>query len=176
MSPLRNRTIWITLLVIIVTALGQEKSDLSTASDFVARDLKGKRIQLKKLLAKGPVLLDFWALWCVPCLKKLPQIQKLHRQYESRGLSVVAVNEDSPSDQSKVKPFVKQRRYDFKVIVDEDNDIRNQYRIVSLPTTILLDRKGNVVYSHTGYKRGDEERLAEEIERLFPDNANRENK
>jgi peroxiredoxin len=157
-------------IVHCILGFSQETGKSATAIDFTARDLDGNKVQLKKLLEGGPVLLDFWALWCVPCLKELPKIQEIRTRYKNRGLTVIAVNEDSPSDQSKVKPFVKQKRFDFVVVIDEDKDIWNGFKLVTMPTTILLDRQGKVIYSHTGYKPGDEAKLIKHLEALFAEN------
>jgi peroxiredoxin len=154
----------------------QNATQNRTAADFTARDLDGNKVRLKKLLESGPVLLDFWALWCVPCLKELPKIQEIRTRYKNRGLTVIAVNGDSPSDQSKVKPFVKQKRFDFVVVIDEDKDIWNGFKLVTMPTTILLDRQGNVICSHTGYKPGDEAELIKHLEALFVENKSNPSK
>ncbi|MDZ7363859.1 MAG: TlpA family protein disulfide reductase [candidate division KSB1 bacterium] len=154
-------------LLALAPALAQNNAETPAAVDFTARDLDGKKIQLKNILAKGPVLLDFWALWCVPCLKEMPQLQKLAAQYQKQGLTIIAVNQDSPSDQSKVKPFIKQKRYDFVTVFDEDKDLAKQFNVSILPTTLLLDQNGKVVYAHTGYKPGDEAKLAEQISKLI---------
>ena len=148
----------------------QETPKVQIAVDFTARDLNGNKVQLKKLLENGPVLIDFWALWCVPCLKELPKIQEFRGRYKDRGLTVLAVNEDAANEQSKVKPFLKQKKFDFVVVVDEDKDLMNQFKVVNLPTTILLDKAGNVLYSHSGYKPGDEAELSKHLEALFPEN------
>jgi thiol-disulfide isomerase/thioredoxin len=154
-------------LLLCPNGFGQDAAKNRTAIDFTAGDLDGNKVQLKKLLESGPVLLDFWALWCVPCLKELPKIQEIRSRYKNRGLAVIAINEDSPSDQSKVKPFVKQKRFDFVVVIDEDKDIWNGFKLATMPTTILLDGQGNVIYSHTGYKPGDEAELIKHLETLF---------
>lgn len=167
MSSLLVRIVLLTVFFFPGLVLAQGSSESVPAVDFSARTLGGKKIQLKNYLAKGPVLLDFWALWCVPCLKELPKIKKLQNQYKKHGLTVIAVNEDSPSDQTKVKPFVKQKRLDFVVVFDEDKDLWNQFKIVSLPTTILLNPAGNIIYTHTGYKPGDEVELRKVLDRLF---------
>lgn len=145
----------------------QENAQTIAAVDFTTRDLDGKKIQLKNLLAQGPVLLDFWALWCVPCLKEMPELQKIFTAYQKRGLTIIAVNEDATSGQSQVKPFVKQKRFEFLVVFDEDKDLWNQFNVTALPTTLLLNRTGAVVYSNTGYKPGDEVALKKAIDKLF---------
>lgn len=135
--------------------------------DFTIRDITGKRFRLAERLKEGPVLLDFWALWCIPCLKELPELQKIWKRFKDSGLTVVAVNEDAPSDQAKVKPYIRRKRYGFTVTFDEDRDLWRQFNLDALPTVILLDRDGKVAYSHTGYKPGDEAELVAWIESLF---------
>ncbi len=162
----------VVMVLLFNTLLSAEESKTSaTAPDFTARDLNGKKIRLKETLQRGPVLIDFWALWCIPCLKALPHLQKIRDRYHERGLTVIAVNQDSPSDQSKVKPFVKRKRYRFQVIFDEDKDLWYRFKVIALPTTLLLDTDGNIVYSHTGHKPGDEAELIAQIERLLPEKA-----
>ena len=81
--------------------VAQENGKQLETGDFSARDINGKKIQLKKLIAEGPVLIDFWALWCVPCLKALPHYQEMAQKYQEDGLTVLTINEDSPSDHAK---------------------------------------------------------------------------
>ncbi len=155
------------LLLCSITCFAQDNSKAISAVDFSARDINGKKVQLKKLLIDGPVLLDFWALWCVPCLKEMPELKKIARKYKESGLTIVAVNQDSPSDQSKVKPFVKQKRFNFVVILDEDKDLWDQFNVNALPTSILIDQTGHVVYTHVGYKPGDQAEIIAALEKLF---------
>jgi len=79
----------------------------------------------------------------------------------------VAVNQDSPSDQSKVKPFVKQKRFNFVVVLDEDKDLWDQFNVNALPTSILIDQTGHIVYTHTGFKPGDQTEITAALEKLF---------
>ena len=168
-----NSKVYQVLLTILIaifaapTIFAQGESNSIKEVDFTARTINGKRVQLKKLLENGPVVLDFWALWCVPCLKEMPHLQKILNDYQDQGLTVVAINQDSPSDHAKVKPYVRQKRFDFVVIIDEDKDLWDQFNITALPTTIVIDQSGNITYAHTGYKTGDEKELRSQIEALF---------
>ena len=165
----------LTAFLCYINCFAQDNSKAISEVDFTARDINGKKIQLKKLLANGPVLLDFWALWCVPCLKEMPELKKIARKYQEQGLTVVAINEDSPSDQSKVKPYVKQKRYDFIVVVDENNRLLDQFNVNALPTTILIDQSGAILYVHTGFKSGDEKQLIKEVDTLFATGNKKQN-
>jgi len=86
------------------------------APDFSLPDLKGKRVNLQKLLEKGPVLVDFWATYCKPCLKAMPKFAEMHRNYEERGLTILGINEDGPRGQAKVRPFLKRLRIPYRTV------------------------------------------------------------
>ncbi len=128
-----------------------------------ARDIDGKDLSLHDLLARGPVLLNFWALWCRPCLKELPELDRLQKKYADRGFTVIAVNTDTPVDVGKVKPFARSRRFSLRVITDLDGDLRRRFQINAFPTAILLAPDGTTVWSNQGYRPGDEKALEEEL-------------
>jgi|Deesub1362B_J571_1020462.scaffolds.fasta_scaffold00788_8 peroxiredoxin len=134
--------------------------------DFQLRDLEGRLVRLSKLLASRPVLLDFWALWCQPCLKELPHLNDIQSKYGSR-LWVVAINEDDASNQAKIRPFIQGKRYRFQVLLDPDHRIMQKFKLNALPTTFLLARDGRVIYMRQGYQPGDEEDLKKAIEQLL---------
>jgi thiol-disulfide isomerase/thioredoxin len=92
--------------MLFTDGLAQDNLKLNSIN-FRAKNLDGRRVRLNKLLEEGPVMLNLWALWCVPCMKEMPHINKIYADYKKQGLSVIAVNEDSPTDQSKVKPFIR---------------------------------------------------------------------
>jgi peroxiredoxin len=149
-------------------ARGEEKQKrLSPAPDFSLKDLHGRRIALKDLLGQGPILIDFWATWCKPCLKELTHTHDLYLKYKDRGFLVVAISEDSPRSLSKVKSFVAGNRYQFLVLLDENNTLMRKLNFQSLPHTILLDPQGHVMYSHNGYRPGDEKVLEKKLLSLF---------
>lgn len=144
---------------------GKEK--LPMAPDFQIKDLDGKRVALGDLLGQGPVLIAFWATWCRPCLKELPHLQELYEQHKERGLKVVAISEDAPRSFSKVKSFVKGRRFTFTVLLDDNYSTQRKFNFRALPFTVLLDKEGHIVYKRMGYRPGDEQVLAEKIAPLI---------
>lgn len=104
------------------------------------------------------VLMDFWATWCPPCVREMPELAKLHRDLEGRGFTVVGVNRE-PDDLSAVKAFIQKNELPFPVVVDVHN-VGEKYRLMSLPMTVLLDRKGNIVRLFMGYTSPDTVRSA----------------
>jgi thiol-disulfide isomerase/thioredoxin len=94
------------------------------------------------------VLLNFWATWCKPCLDEIPWFNEFNRKYSNRGLRVIGISVDDGGWKT-VEPFLKDHRVEFRVAVAEE-DLRDQYGIRKLPTTLLLDRKGKIAAIATG--------------------------
>jgi len=89
------------------------------------------------------VLLDFWATWCGPCRRWLPIVEKAHRDYAAKGLSVFAVNEREP--ESKVRAYLGKQKLDLPVLMDRSGAVGSTYRASSIPLTVVVGRDGNVL-------------------------------
>ena len=139
-------------------SISQEK-----APDFKLLDLKSKQTELKEYLGKGPVVVDFWASWCKPCVKSLPKLQKIYDKYKKYGLTIIGINQDGPRNRSKINPFIKSQGINFPILFDDNSDVMRRYRIVGLPATVIISPEGNVVKVHKGYRAGDEKLFEEEI-------------
>lgn len=136
--------------------------------NFQVQNLKGKRVSLEDHLGQGPILIDFWATWCKPCIKALPHWQEMLNEYEDYGFQVLAVTIDTPRSQSQVKKFVKTRKYEFEVLLDGDKDVfRKCQGQGPIPYAVLLDSDGFIRYRHTGYRPGDEKEVEHEVRKLL---------
>ena len=161
-------------IIIAALLIGGLTAEQRNAPNFRIRDINKQWVELNDLTAKGPVILDFWALWCVPCRKELPHLEALYKKYSDKGLTIVAVNQDDISSEAKVRPFVKSRRLTFPVVVDTEKEIYRLYKVAQLPTLIFINRKGKIFSVHTGYRPGDEKALEAEIEQLLSREAGEE--
>ena len=132
-------------------------------------DLDGTLVDLGSYLGKGPIVLDFWATWCKPCLAAIPDLNRLHADLAPRGLQLVGINEDGQRNAAKVKPFVKTQQIVFPVLLDLNREAQNRLNIGVLPTTLLLDSQGNVVHTSFGYRQGEIDKLRQKIEPLLPE-------
>jgi cytochrome c biogenesis protein CcmG/thiol:disulfide interchange protein DsbE len=141
----------------------QEQKKLPLAPDFQLKNLTGERVALQDLLGQGPVLISFWATWCKPCLKELPHIQELYDKYRDRGVLAVAISEDAPRSISKVRSYIAGNKYDFLVLLDENNGVQRKFNFRAVPYSVILDKEGHIVYSRMGYRPGDEQVLEEKL-------------
>jgi cytochrome c biogenesis protein CcmG/thiol:disulfide interchange protein DsbE len=166
MRILFSRSILFFLLFVFpLSAQSQDKKTL--APNFVAKDLDGKKVELKEVLANGPVLVSFWATSCKPCIKELSELQKVYKNYKEKGFEILAIDGDGPRSISKVKPMVKGLKWEFPVLWDKSKDVSRKFHVLGIPHTVLIDKFGEIRYTHTTYRPGDEEVIKKKIEELL---------
>ena len=171
------KKILVTLMILLVvfSLFGQnlkpqklkaQKVKTQKMVNFKLQDLKGKTVELKSLLGKGPIVVDFWATWCAPCLKELPELSKLQEKYDD--IQVVAISVDKSRKINQVKKEVKSHHYKFLTLLDKGGIYQKKLNIMNIPQTFLLDRDGNIIYRHEGYKQGDIKHLEKLIQKQLP--------
>ncbi len=120
------------------------------APNFVLNDGNGKPVQLSDYRGKV-VMLDFWATWCGPCREEIPGYVKLYGKYKDKGLVVLGVSLDS-GGWGVVKPFMKEFKIDYPVVIANQQVIANYGGIPAIPTTFIIDQEGNIVDKVVGYR------------------------
>jgi peroxiredoxin len=134
------------------------------ALDFTLKNLSGAETRLSARWEKGPVLINFWATWCLPCAKELPHLQRIADAYAARGVSVLAVSVDAPAAAGTVASFVRRYGYTMPVLLDSESRVVALYDPgLTLPFTVLVDQGGRIAYVHQGYSPGDEAGLEEKL-------------
>ena len=151
----------LTIFLFLITSSFSKSQE--KASNFRLPDLKGKQTELNEYIGKGLVVLDFWASWCKPCVKFLPKLQEIYEKYKKYGLTIIGINQDGPRNRSKINPFIKSQGISFPILFDDNSEVMRRYRIVSLPATVIISSKGNILKVHKGYRAGDEKLLEKEI-------------
>ncbi|NJK85196.1 MAG: TlpA family protein disulfide reductase [Bacteroidales bacterium] len=131
------------------------------------KELEGNQVTINELKGNKLTVVDFWATWCKPCLKSIPKLIELSKQYNSKEVSFIGVNEDSPRNTAKVRPFSASLGITYPVLFDPEQILMKDFYISVLPSLIILDGKGNIVYSHFGYSNGDEILIKEKIDELI---------
>ncbi|MFN8322630.1 MAG: TlpA disulfide reductase family protein [Chitinophagales bacterium] len=139
-----------------------------TLPSVILNDMNGKQVNVADYGKSGKVtVLSFWATWCVPCKKELTNVADLYEEWAKKyNMQMVAVSIDDSRSSTKVKPTVEGQRWEYEVLLDVNQDLKRQMNIQSVPFTVLVDSKGKIVYTHSGYVDGDEYILEEELQKL----------
>ena len=128
------KKILVTLMILLVVfSLFGQKLKTQKMVNFKLQDLQGKNVELKSLLGKGPIVIDFWATWCSPCLKELPELSNLQKKYDS--IQVVAISVDKSRKINQVKREVKSHHYKFLTLLDKSGVYQKKLNIINIPQT-----------------------------------------
>ncbi|HEY3875752.1 MAG TPA: TlpA disulfide reductase family protein [Candidatus Kapabacteria bacterium] len=171
MKPLR--TIFLSVFLVLPVAgfaLSAKDSTVHILDNlkFTVKTVKGDEVSFKDFLGKGPLLVNFWALWCEPCKQEMKAFKVLSDKFKAEGVSMVAVNTDQVRSVAKVRAWVTTQRLDFPVLLDPDGDIaRDIFSMESLPYSLILMPDGTVYKKHIGYTAGDEKETEKEIVELI---------
>lgn len=118
------------------------KANLGQAApDFTIQTPDGQAIRLSDYQGR-PVLINFWATWCAPCLLEMPALEQTYQKYKSQGLVVLAVNQAEAPD--RVKQYMTTYKLSFPAVLDNDLAVSRMYRVTGYPTTWLVDREGHL--------------------------------
>ncbi len=133
------------------------------APNFTLKSLGGNNLKLSEMTG-NVVLINFWASWCGPCREEMPLLNDLHKKYEPLGFTVLGVNVEE--DAKNARGFLKNFPVDFPVLLDNKNQVSKKYNVIAMPTTVVVDRDGNMRFLHQGYKPGDEEKYRKMVKKL----------
>lgn len=164
------KTFIIALALLFTVNILSQDDDSRTgrkAPNFKLENIDKKYVELNKETGDGPVLLSFWATWCKPCVEELAEFSKIYKEYKDQGFKMFAISTDNEKSVSKVKPLVKSKGYEFPVLLDTNSETARIYYANPIPYTVLLDKNGNIVYTHRGYTKGDEIQLKEKLIELL---------
>lgn len=120
-------------------AMGEELPE-----DFTLQGLDGRPVSLSQFLGKKPVLLVFWATWCPECKAAVPKINALHGGQVGEKMQILAL--DFRETREKVAAAVKSRDIRYPVLLDERGQVARAFRVVGIPTYVLIGRNGKAVY------------------------------
>jgi cytochrome c biogenesis protein CcmG, thiol:disulfide interchange protein DsbE len=115
----------------------------------------------------GPILLCFWATWCKPCVKELSTYNELYPEWEEEtDVKIILISIDNARSINRVAPFVNGNAWEFDVFIDTNSELKRAMNVVNVPHTFLLDKNGKIVWQHTSFLEGDEEKVYSELLKL----------
>ena len=110
-------------------------------ADFTLTDLQGKTWALKALKGKV-VLVNFWATWCPPCRKEMPDLNTLYQRFKDQGFVILAISDE---EADKVKPFIAERNISYPVMLDPGRKVNELFQVEGIPKSFVYDREGKLV-------------------------------
>lgn len=116
----------------------------ATMPEYSATWLDGSKFELASMRDKV-VLLNVWATWCGPCRYEIPELEMIHKKYEARGFAVVGVSVDESGPQA-VKEFVDEQKVTYPIALDPEGKLATVFQTSVLPTSVLIDRQGKIVW------------------------------
>jgi len=134
------------------------------APDFALKSDNGENLRLSEFRGEV-VMINFWASWCGPCRQEMPLLDELYAQYQPMGFTILGVNVEE--DSSKARKMLGDAPVNFPVLFDNDSEVSKLYNVVAMPSTVLVDRSGNVRYLHQGYKPGYEDAYQQQVRALI---------
>lgn len=157
------------IIVILIMSLtfisfGQEES--KKASPFRLESVSGEFFELDSLVSGGPVVLNFWASWCKPCKEELPEFARLSEEYKDKGLKVILVTIDKPSQVQKARNFLKTKGIELELLKDCSMSAYKSFGgSGSVPYTFIVDKDRNIVFRKKGQISYKE--ISDEVSKLL---------
>jgi peroxiredoxin len=152
------------LAALVTTGTAYAADAGGPAPQFALAALSGQQAALSQY--KGQVVMvNFWATWCGPCQQEMPLLDQMYKKYKPAGFTLIGVNVDKES--APVKDLMARKPVSFPVLLDPANQVSKAYHVDEMPSSVIIDRKGEIRYIHRGYKPGDENEYQDRIRQLI---------
>jgi thiol-disulfide isomerase/thioredoxin len=154
----------------LITALFLLISSVSAQVPNVRlKTLNGRDVQAQDFITNDgkPIIINFWATWCKPCLQELNAIAEVYHEWQKEtGVKMIIVSIDDARTSARVRPLVNSRGWDFDVLLDANSDLKRAMNVPNPPHTFVLNGKGEIVFQHNGYSPGSEEKIIEAVRKV----------
>lgn len=134
------------------------------APDFTLKDSKGDNVRLAEQHGQV-VMLNFWASWCGPCRQEMPLLDGISKKYSKMGFVLYGINVEQ--DNKDAKKMLQDLGVSFPILYDPESKLSVLYSVDAMPTSVMIDKKGQIRYVDRGYKPGDENKYREQILELI---------
>ena len=167
MCILKNRLKSLVVLLaasILVSVNVQAETLEGPAPDFTLKSRSGENVKLSEMRG-DVVMINFWASWCGPCRQEMPLLEEMYKKYSDLGFVLLGVNVEE--DSSKAGELLREIPVSFPILYDNTNKVTKLYKVVAMPSTVMVGRDGNMRYLHRGYLPGYEAEYVKQIKELI---------
>lgn len=156
-----------TILIMACAIFSFTSLSAQNVKNFELKDIENNIRNYNQLKGEKLTLIDFWATWCKPCNKAIPELNKIYDIFKKQGVEIIGINCDGPRSISKVAPLSKSLKIQYPVLIDINSEIKTELNILALPTLLIVDANDKVVWIHEGFVSGDTEIIIAEIEKFL---------
>jgi cytochrome c biogenesis protein CcmG, thiol:disulfide interchange protein DsbE len=160
----------ITAILSVPRATGGDDAT-TRAPLFSLESASGETFSLEENLGKGPIIVNFWATWCGPCILEMKNLKKVYAKYASAGLQMLAISIDDNKTQPQIPGVVRSYKFPYTILIDENKDVYKSFHVANVPQLFIIDARGAIVYSHQGYQKGDEKKVDALIAKLLAEKS-----
>lgn len=153
------------VLVGTTNVFSQDKA--RTLPSIKLKTLDGKIVSSDDFNNDGkPIIIDFWATWCKPCVNELNTIQEVYADWQKEtGVKLIAISIDDARTISSVAPFVNGKNWEYEIYLDPNSDFKRAMNVNMVPQTFILNGNKEIVSQHNSFTPGDEEKIYEEVKK-----------
>ncbi|MBP6335128.1 MAG: TlpA family protein disulfide reductase [Bacteroidia bacterium] len=139
-----------------------------TLPSVTVKSLTGEFFKTENFSNDGkPMIIDFWATWCKPCIEELSAIHEVYATWrEETGVKLITISIDDARTMNRVSPFINGKGWEYENYIDVNGDFKRAMNVNMPPHTFVLNGKGEIVWQHVGFTQGSEEELIEEVRKL----------
>jgi thiol-disulfide isomerase/thioredoxin len=131
---------------------------------FRLQDLDKKWQEYDQLKGSKLTVIDFWATWCQPCVRAIPLLSDMSEEFADQGVNFIGISIDGPRNQAKVKPFIQSMGVSYPILRDVNSELMTELGITAVPTLLVYNHEGELIYYHEGFRPGDEETIRNHIQ------------
>ena len=159
-----NPHIYFSIILILLTNINSNANNIpdsikkikveekvTTLPNVSFKNLENKSEDLYELSKNKLLIINFWALWCVPCVKEMPALNNLSKNLKNSEIKIIYINQDGFKNYSKIKSFIKKLNFDEKdIFTDFDMSSNKIFKLRGIPTTLISNKKGKVLWRIEG--------------------------
>ena len=135
--------------------------------NFKLKDIGNNLKDFSDLKGSKLTLIDFWATWCKPCVKAIPELNKIYETYKNHGVKIIGISCDGPRSISKVAPLSRALQIKYPVLLDINSEVKSDLNLYSFPTLIIVNEENKIVWIHEGFVAEDEKEIRSKIDEFL---------
>ncbi|RDI57644.1 TlpA family protein disulfide reductase [Flavobacterium glaciei] len=154
------KTLYTILLFFVSITINAQK-----VTNFRLPNSQNKNTTYLELKGEKLTVIDFWATWCKPCIKAIPELNKVYEKFKDQGVSFISINCDGPRSIAKAVPMSNSLKIAFPLLLDINSEVKNQLNLAAFPSLVIVNAAGKIVFIHEGFADGYEEEISQALEK-----------